>query len=69
MIAMNYSDRILYASWERSVSQVSAGTVHTMILKSDGSLWATGNNEDGQLGDGTTSDRYTPISVIPLISD
>jgi hypothetical protein len=32
-------------------------------LKTDGSLWATGQNSLGQLGDGTTSDRSTPVQV------
>ena len=62
-IAMDYSDQILYASWERSVSQVSVGYYHTIILKSDNSLWATGNNEYGQLGDDSTSDRYSPVEI------
>jgi alpha-tubulin suppressor-like RCC1 family protein len=35
------------------VTQVAAGTYHSLFLKSDGSLWAMGNNQSGQLGDGT----------------
>ena len=48
------------------VAAVSTRYNHTMILKSDGSLWATGDNDYGQLGDDSTSDRYSPVSVIPL---
>src|SRR5208282_3736128 len=33
-----------------------AGAYHSLFLKSDGSLWAMGNNEYGQLGDGTTNE-------------
>lgn len=33
---------------------VSAGYDHTLALKKDSSLWAWGQNTDGELGDGTT---------------
>ena len=29
---------------------VAAGAIHTVAVLDDGSLWAWGNNEDGQLG-------------------
>jgi hypothetical protein len=35
-----------------------------MALKADGSLWAWGYNELGQLGGGTTINRYTPVKVM-----
>ncbi|HPX11745.1 MAG TPA: hypothetical protein PKW20_05645, partial [Syntrophales bacterium] len=36
---------------------------HTVALKSDGTVWAWGFNADGQLGDGTDTDRWTPVQV------
>ena len=43
---------------------VSAGGNHSMAIKSDGSLWVWGKNARGQLGDGTTIDRVTPIKIM-----
>jgi alpha-tubulin suppressor-like RCC1 family protein len=42
---------------------VAAGTYHTVALKSDGSVWTWGRNNDGQLGDGTTAGKTTPVPV------
>ena len=33
---------------------VSAGKGHTVVLRGDGSVWAVGDNEFGQLGDGSS---------------
>lgn len=43
--------------------KIAAGIVHNIALDSDGNIWTWGNNWYGQLGDGTTSNRYTPIRV------
>jgi alpha-tubulin suppressor-like RCC1 family protein len=32
-------------------------------MKNDGSFWAWGNNTYGQVGDGTTINRNTPIKI------
>ena len=41
--------------------QVSVGWVHTAAVKTSGELWAWGRNDGGQLGDGTTVDRCSPV--------
>ncbi|WP_243310361.1 C10 family peptidase [Fundidesulfovibrio agrisoli] len=41
----------------------SAGNAHTLALKSDGTVWAWGNNAYGQLGTGDTTDRRTPARI------
>jgi len=46
------------------VSQVAAGHWHVLALANDGTLWAWGQNNVGQLGDGTTTDREYPVMVM-----
>jgi len=45
------------------VVSASAGGYHSLYVETDGTLWAMGNNSYGQLGDGTTTDRSTPVQV------
>lgn len=44
----------------------SANALHTVALQWDGTLTAWGNNGSGQLGDGTTTVRPTPVGVSGL---
>ncbi|MDQ8737988.1 fibronectin type III domain-containing protein [Paenibacillus sp. LHD-38] len=46
-----------------SVAAIAAGSGHSLAVKSDGTAWAWGWNRQGQLGDGTTTDRYIPVQV------
>ena len=43
---------------------VSGGTNHTLILKKDGTGWSIGSNTYGQLGDGTTITRDSPVQIL-----
>jgi len=45
------------------VARVAAGADHTMYVKTDGTLWATGSNAQGQLGDGGNLTSNTPVQV------
>jgi alpha-tubulin suppressor-like RCC1 family protein len=45
------------------VTAVAAGQGHNLALRSDGTVWAWGLNARGELGDGTTTDRLTPVQV------
>ena len=42
----------------------AAGVVHTFLLTPDGTLWAAGRNNLGQLGDGTYTDRNRFVQVL-----
>jgi len=45
------------------ISAIATGQLHTLALKTDGTLLAWGNNEYGQLGDGTIINRSNPVVV------
>jgi len=51
---------------------VQSGLGTTVILSDDGKIYTVGNNTNGQLGDGTTTNSSTPlarkyVNVRPLI--
>ena len=49
-----------------TTAAVAAGTAHTLLLKPDGTLYAWGSNAQGQVGDGTTTARWSPVPVAAL---
>ena len=48
------------------VTGISTEDVFSLAVRNDGTVWAWGNNGLGQLGDGTTTQRLTPIQVSGL---
>ena len=44
------------------------GHFHSLALKNDGTVWAWGRNQYGQLGNGTTTNSNVPIQVSSLTS-
>ena len=46
------------------VKSVSLGGAHSAAIKNDGSLWMWGNNESGQLGNGTNVSSNIPIKIM-----
>ena len=43
--------------------QAAAGGIHTVALRTDGTLWAWGDNWAGSLGTGSTSNSAVPVQV------
>jgi alpha-tubulin suppressor-like RCC1 family protein len=48
------------------ITAISAGGYRTVAIKNDGTIWAWGYNISGELGDGTTTNRYTPVQISDL---
>ena len=46
------------------MTKVAGGFDHSLFLKSDGSLWAMGYNQNGQLGDGTYNNTNRPEQIV-----
>src|SRR5207245_9858695 len=42
---------------------ITAGAYHGLALQPDGSLWAWGRNDRGQLGSGSTGETSGPVRV------
>ncbi|MBF0517899.1 MAG: hypothetical protein HQK97_12470, partial [Nitrospirae bacterium] len=50
------------STWSQ-VSVSVAGSPSTLGIKTDGTLWAWGLNDAGQLGDGTTTSHSSPVQI------
>ena len=53
----------LYILLNGSPIQIASGQYHSLALSSDGTVWACGYNDYGQVGDGTTISRPTAVQV------
>jgi alpha-tubulin suppressor-like RCC1 family protein len=45
------------------VAAIACGQRHSLAVRKDGTVWAWGKNVDGQLGDGSITQRTTPVQV------
>ena len=46
-----------------NVISIGAGRLHSLAVEANGSVWTWGDNDLGQLGDGTTTNRLKPVHV------
>ncbi|OQB17944.1 MAG: Regulator of chromosome condensation (RCC1) repeat protein [Parcubacteria group bacterium ADurb.Bin192] len=68
-VQVNLTDQAIFVA--NSPSSTASGTGwselgHACAIKQDGTLWCWGANYYGQLGDGTTTVRSTPVPVTTL---
>jgi len=49
--------------------QVSAGTNHNLALRRNGTAWSWGCNAYGRLGDNTSTNRSSPVSIVGGFTD
>lgn len=50
-------------------SKISAGKAHTLAIDTNDTLWAWGNNEYGQLGNGTSKNSNIPIKIMENVKE
>jgi alpha-tubulin suppressor-like RCC1 family protein len=46
------------------ITAIAAGEYHSLFLRSDGKVYACGENDSGVLGDGTVTQRETPKEIL-----
>ena len=63
-IDRNTTQELVSADSSNPIIEITHGYNHTLFLRKDGSLWAMGMNNFGQLGDGSTTHRPSPVRII-----
>src|SRR6266571_1915854 len=75
--SLTRTNPVLFSASATNVTAISSGgwlvpsssyNAHTLMLRNDGVVLANGNNAYGQLGDGTTTPKSTPVVVTNLAS-
>jgi alpha-tubulin suppressor-like RCC1 family protein len=61
----NRSTAVAVGGLGQRVTAVAGGNKHTVFLLEDGSVMAVGENDCGQLGDGTQTNRSTAVAILP----
>jgi len=64
--ASGYTQSAVASATYTITGQVSVGQIHTVALKSDGTVWTWGGDNVGQLGNGSTTERHAPAKLTSL---
>ncbi len=64
----NVSNQFVANPFPQAVMLVG-GTDFTCALRGNGTIWCWGANSSGQLGDGSTTDRYSPVQEVNQFTD
>jgi alpha-tubulin suppressor-like RCC1 family protein len=69
-VGIGSGEKIIYTptlvSSLSNIIAISASSYYSLALKSDGTVWAWGMNESGQLGNGTFARQNEPVQVLGL---
>ncbi len=57
-------ERIISLSGIKAIA--ANGSIHSLVLKNDGTVWTWGDNINGQMGDGTFIEKHVPTQVTSL---
>lgn len=52
-----------------SVAKLSAGADHTLVIRTDGTLWSWGYNDEGQIGDGSYGEGTNKSAPVQIGTD
>lgn len=63
---LGYSTTPVQVKGLTGVTQIAAGGEFSLALRSDGTVWAWGRNDSGQLGNSTTENSAVPVQVTGL---
>ena len=64
LVSLDYNIEPVEVSLLQDVVEISAGGTHAMAVTSDGSIWAWGGNDEGQLGDFIDNKRCVPQKIL-----
>jgi alpha-tubulin suppressor-like RCC1 family protein len=58
--------QVTTTGFTNNILAIAAGANHNLAIVIGGSLWAWGQNTNGQVGDGTTTNKLVPIRITGL---
>lgn len=66
---LNQSSPVTVAGGGTNWRSLTVGAGQTHAIKTDGTLWSWGNNGSGQLGNNSTANQSSPVSVVGGFTD